>query len=124
MSVQMVLEVGLLVTTVLCVIANGFEVAAKAVKAQFVVQNSGEVGLAPRWIPYLAVVEGAGVAGLIIGLAGVRPIGLAAAIGLVAFFIGAVAAHIRSNVLHNIAFPSVFLALAAGSVAYFALPTG
>ncbi|WP_078314716.1 DoxX family protein [Mycobacterium sp. D16Q16] len=119
-----ILEVGLLVTTVLCIIANGLEVAAKAVKAQFVVQNCGEVGLAPRWIPYLAVVEGAGVVGLVIGLAGVRPIGLAAAMGLVAFFIGAVAAHIRSNVLHNIAFPAVFLALAAGSVAYFALPTG
>lgn len=119
-----ILEVGLLVTTVLCVIANGFEVVAKAMKAQFVMQNSGEVGLAPRWIPYLAVVEGAGVVGLIIGLAGVRPLGLAAAIGLVAFFIGAVIAHVRSNVLHNIAFPGVFLALAAGSVAYFVLPTG
>lgn len=117
-----VLGIGLWVTTVLCVIANGFEVVAKAVKAQFVVQNSGEVGLAPRWIPYLAVIEGAGVAGLIIGLAGVRPIGLAAAIGLVAFFTGAVGAHIRSNVLHNIAFPGVFLALAVGSLAYFALP--
>ncbi|ORA64547.1 DoxX family protein [Mycobacteroides franklinii] len=117
-----VLETGLLVTTVLCVVANGFEVAAKTVKAQFVVQNSGEVGVAPRWLPYLAAIEGAGVVGLVIGLAGVRPLGLAAAIGLVAFFIGAVGAHIRSNVLHNIAFPAVFLALAAGSVAYFALP--
>ncbi|SKW41177.1 putative invasion protein [Mycobacteroides abscessus subsp. abscessus] len=48
--------------------------------------------------------------------------GLAAAIGLVAFFIGAVGVHIRSNVLHNVAFPGVFLALALGSVAYFTLP--
>ncbi|CPZ20641.1 Uncharacterised protein [Mycobacteroides abscessus] len=63
-----ILETGLLITTVLCIAANGFEVAAKAVKAQFVVQNSGEVGLAPRWLPYLAVVEGAGVVGLVIGL--------------------------------------------------------
>ncbi|SHT81360.1 DoxX family protein [Mycobacteroides abscessus] len=117
-----ILETGLLITTVLCIAANGFEVAAKAVKAQFVVQNSGEVGLAPRWLPYLAVIEGAGVVGLVIGFAGVRQIGLAAAIGLVAFFIGAVGAHIRSNVLHNIVFPGVFLALALGSVAYFALP--
>ncbi|WP_100458802.1 DoxX family protein [Mycobacteroides abscessus] len=117
-----ILETGLLITTVLCIATNGFEVVAKAVKAQFVVQNSGEVGLAPRWLPYLAVVEGAGVVGLVIGFAGVRQIGLAAAIGLVAFFIGAVGAHIRSNVLHNIAFPGVFLALALGSVAYFALP--
>ncbi|OAT68958.1 transmembrane invasion protein [Mycobacteroides immunogenum] len=117
-----IVTTGLLITTVLCIAANGFEVAAKLVKAQFVVQNSGEVGLAPRWLPYLAAIEGAGVVGLVIGLAGVRPLGLAAAIGLVAFFIGAVGAHIRSNVLHNIAFPSAFLALAAGAVGYFALP--
>lgn len=117
-----ILEVGLWITTVLCIVANGIEVAAKAVKAQFVLQNCGEVGLAARWIPYLAAIEGAGVVGLIIGLAGVRSIGLAAAIGLVAFFIGAVGAHVRAKVLYNIAFPSVFLALAMGSVAYFVLP--
>ncbi|ALR13651.1 DoxX family protein [Mycobacteroides saopaulense] len=118
-----ILQVVLLVTTVLCVLANGFEVGAKAVKAEAVLKNSGEVGVAPRWLPYLAVIEGAGVVGLVIGLAGVRQLGLAAAIGLVVFFIVAIAVHVRAKVLYNIAFPGVFLALAVGSVAYFALPT-
>lgn len=117
-----ILEGGLLVATVLCVIANGYEVAAKAVKAEAVLKNSGEVGLAPRWLPYLAVIEGAGVVGLVIGLAGVKVLGLTAAIGLVVFFVVAIAVHIRARVLYNIAFPAVFLALAVGSVAYFALP--
>ncbi|TLW92299.1 DoxX family protein [Saccharomonospora piscinae] len=115
-----VVETGLLVATVLCVVANAFEVTAKLFKARFVLENSAEVGLAPRWIPHLALLEGAGVVGLVIGLLGVRPLGLAAAAGLVAFFVGAVAVHIRARVLHNIAFPGLFLALAVAALAHFA----
>jgi hypothetical protein len=47
---------------------------------------------------------------------GVRFIGIAAAIGLVLFFIGAVAAHVRARVFYNIAFPGAFLALAVASL--------
>ncbi|GAB3687508.1 DoxX family protein [Nocardiopsis oceani] len=115
------LEGALLVTTVLCVLVNGIEVAAKAVRARFVMANSAEVGIAPRWIPYLAVVEGAGTAGLVAGLFGLPLIGLAAAAGLVVFFVVAVLVHVRARVFHNIAFPGLFLLLAAGSAAYFAL---
>ena len=105
--------------TILCVLANGFEVAAKVAGAQFVLRNSAEVGLSPRWIPYLATAEAAGTVGLVVGLAGVRPIGAAAAVGLIAFFVGAVGAHIRARVFHNIAFPAVFLALAVTAGVHF-----
>ncbi|MBF6354979.1 DoxX family protein [Nocardia higoensis] len=114
------IEVALLGATIGCVIANGFEVVAKATRAQFVVRNCAEVGVDRKWIPYLAVIEGAGVVGLMLGLAGVPIIGAAAALGLVAFFIGAMAVHIRARVLHNLAFPAGFLLLAAASVPYFA----
>lgn len=114
-------EGGLLVLTVGCILANAFEVAAKTVKAQVVMQNSAEVGLSPKWIPYLAVLEGAGTAGLVLGLLGLPLVGLAAAIGLMLYFIGAVLAHIRARVLHNIAFPTVFLGLAVAAVTHFAL---
>ena len=122
MSLQIsALEAGLFVTTVLCVLVNGIEVAAKAARARFVMANSAEVGIAPRWIPYLAVVEGAGTAGLVAGLFGLPLVGLAAAAGLVVFFAVAVLVHARARVLHNIAFPALFLFLAVGSAAYFAL---
>jgi hypothetical protein len=44
-----------------------------------------------------------------------RPLGVAAAIGFVLFFIGALAAHVRARVLHNIAFPGGYFALAVAS---------
>ena len=42
---------------------------------------------------------------------------MAAATGLVLFFLGAVAAHVRARVFHNIAFPAAYLVLALGSLA-------
>lgn len=115
---------GLLVATLVCVAANAFEVAAKAVGARFVVRNCAEVGVGREWIPYLALIEAAGVAGLVLGLLGSRLIGLAAAAGLVLFFIAAIVAHIRARVFHNIAFPVAFLCLAAAALGHFAWSTG
>jgi hypothetical protein len=106
--------------TILCILANAFEVAAKAAKAQFVMRNSAEVNVPPHWIPYLATVEAAGVIGLTAGLLGPRLIGLAAAIGLIAFFVGATTAHIRARAFHNIAFPATFLLLAVTATLHFA----
>jgi hypothetical protein len=108
------------IATLLCVLANAVEVAAKVLRARFVTENITKVGLATRWIPYLAAIEGAGVAGLVAGLLGARPLGLAAAAGLVAFFVVAVLVHVRARVFHNIAFPVIFLALAAAATAHFA----
>ncbi|TDC72298.1 DoxX family protein [Streptomyces hainanensis] len=108
-----------LVLTVCCVVANGFEVGAKLARARFVTRNSAEVGVGPEWIPYLALLEGAGVVGLVVGLSGWRLVGLAAAVGLLLFFVGAVHAHVRARVFHNIAFPVAFLGLAGAAVAHF-----
>jgi DoxX-like family len=47
----------------------------------------------------------------------VRPLGVAAAIGLVLFFTGALATHVRTRVFRNIAVPGTFFALAAASAA-------
>ncbi|MGH3561107.1 MAG: DoxX family protein, partial [Mycobacterium sp.] len=58
----------------------------------------------------------AGGIGLIVGLLGLATIGAAAAAGLVLFFIGAVAVHVRAGVLYNIAFPGGFLLLSAASL--------
>ncbi|MFC3519258.1 DoxX family protein [Streptomonospora nanhaiensis] len=110
----------LFAATLLCVLANAAEVAAKAVRARFMLRNAAEVGVDHAWIPYLALLEGAGTAGLVLGLLGLPLVGLAAAAGLVLFFVGAVAAHVRARVFHNIAFPAAFLGLAVAALAYFA----
>ncbi|MET7370689.1 DoxX family protein [Streptomyces sp. NPDC005566] len=108
----------LLVLTVLCIVANAFIATADYAKAGFVVKNSAEVHLPVKVLPPLATSKLAGAVGLVIGLAWLPWLGLAAGIGLVLFFVGAVIAHIRAGVYHNIAFPGLYLLLAAGSTAY------
>jgi len=119
-----VLTTVLVGVTVACAVANIAIAVADWRKAGFVLANSAEVGVAPRWIPYLGALKMAGGLGLVAGLVLTPWLGAAAAAGLVLFFVGAVAAHVRARVLHNIAFPLTYLGLAAGSLAYFAAAAG
>ncbi|MFF4948517.1 DoxX family protein [Streptomyces chattanoogensis] len=104
------------IITVIAVTANAGIAVADCARAGFVLANSAEVGLPQSWLPWLATLKAAGAAGLLLGLLGVRSIGIAAATGLVLFFIGAIAAHIRARVYRTIAFPGGYLGLAAASL--------
>jgi hypothetical protein len=53
----------------------------------------------------------------LLGLLGVRWIGIAAAIGLVLYFIGAVGALVWARVWHQLGYPTPYLLLAAASLA-------
>lgn len=89
---------------------------ADFIPARFVLANSAQVGVARKWLPLLGGLKLAGGAGLLIGLAGVPLVGVAAAVGLVVFFIGAVIAHVRAGVLYNIGFPAGYLLLSTASL--------
>ncbi|MFC8229035.1 DoxX family protein [Streptomyces sp. NPDC057287] len=102
--------------TGITILANGAIAVADFLRAGFVVTNSTEVGLPQTWLPWLAVLKAAGAAGLLLGLLGFPGVGIAAATGLLMFFAGAVAAHVRARVYHNIAFPCGYLGLAAASL--------
>jgi nicotinamide riboside transporter PnuC len=102
--------------TLVTVALNAGIAAADLRPARFVLANSAEVGVPRSWLPVLAVLKAAGALGLVVGLAGVRPIGAAAAAGLVLFFIGAVMAHVRARVFYNIAFPTSYLACAVAAL--------
>ena len=103
--------------TIVTIAANAYATVADLVPAGFVLATMTEVGVPRSWLPPLAALKAAGAAGLLLGLAGARPLGIAAAIGLVLFFAGALAAHVRARVFHNIAVPAAFFALAAASTA-------
>ncbi|MEU1005809.1 DoxX family protein [Streptomyces tibetensis] len=107
---------GYAIITAIAILANAGIAIADFLRAKFVLANSVEVGLPENWLPWLAALKAAGAAGLLLGLMGVPVIGVAAATGLVLFFIGATAAHIRARVYYNIAFPGGYLALAAASL--------
>ncbi|MBO1417987.1 DoxX family protein [Streptomyces sp. FH025] len=105
------------IVTVLAIAANAAIAAADFAGARFVLANSAEVNVAPRWIPPLAALKTAGAVGLLVGLVAFPPLGVAAAVGLVLFYVGAVITHVRARVLHNIYFPGAYLALAVASLA-------
>lgn len=108
----------LFITTIGCIVANAAIAIADYLKAKFVLQNSAEVNVPAGTLPYLATLKLAGAVGLVVGLT-VQPwLGVAAGLGLVLFFIGAVVAHIRAKVFYNIAFPGLFLALAVAATVY------
>ncbi len=105
-----------LIVTLITIAANAGIVAADLARAKFVLDNSAEVGLRPSLLPLLATLKTAGAVGLLLGIFDLRSLGIAAAIGLVLFFIGAVTAHLRARVYYNIAFPGGYLALAVASL--------
>jgi hypothetical protein len=102
--------------TVITIVANAGIAIADVSRAKFVLANAAEVGLPQSWLPLLATLKAAGALGLLLGLLGVRFIGVAAAIGLVLFYIGAIAAHLRARVFHNIFLPGGYVVLAIASL--------
>jgi hypothetical protein len=96
--------------------ANAWAAYADFSRASFVVENSTEVGVPESWLPVLGALKLLGAIGLAVGVAGVSSVGVAAALGLVLFFVGAVATHVRAGVFHNLYFPGAFLGLATASL--------
>ena len=105
------------IVTVVTIVANAWVAVADLMRARFVLANMAEVGVPRPWLIPLGVLKGAGAAGLLLGLLGLRPLGIAAAIGLVLFFAGALVTHVRARVFHNIAIPGAYFALAIASAA-------
>ncbi|MFD0149486.1 DoxX family protein [Streptomyces sp. NPDC055721] len=70
------------------------------------------VGFPTQHVPLLAAAEIAGAAGILIGLAW-PPLGIAAAIGLITYFSGAIASHLRVHDWRIL--PSAVLLLAAAA---------
>jgi hypothetical protein len=104
------------VVTSLTILTNATFAVADLVRARFVLHTSAEVGVPSSWLPMLGTLKGLGAAGLLVGLLGARDIGVAAALGLVLFFVGAVVTHVRARVFYNIAFPGACLGLAIASL--------
>lgn len=115
----MTLQLGVIATLIVAITiaANAAMALGDLVGARFVLANSAEVGVPRTWVPVLGLVKGAGAVGLLVGLFAYPPLGVAAAIGLIAFFVGAVITHVRARVFYNIAFPAAFLVLAVLSLA-------
>jgi hypothetical protein len=80
-----------------------------------IVQTYRAVGVPEDKINYLAVILLAGAAGLIVGLFW-APIGIAAAIGLILYFLLAVGAHFRFHDAGHASTPAVIALIAVAAL--------
>jgi DoxX-like family len=105
------------VIIVVTILANLTAALADFTRADFALANSVRVGVPSSWLPVLGSLKVAGAAGLLLGLIGVPAIGVAAAIGLVLFFLGAIGVHLRAHEHHHVITTVGYFTLAAASLA-------
>ncbi|MCX4831120.1 MULTISPECIES: DoxX family protein [unclassified Streptomyces] len=104
------------IVTVLTALWVGFSGVSLLRRAEFVVDPLVSYGVPETWWPRLAVAKLLGAAGLLAGLA-VPAVGIAAAIALVLYFVGAVVTVLRARSYKTVAFPVLYLAPVVATLA-------
>jgi DoxX-like family len=84
-------------------------------RAEWIVTNMNRYGVPRSWLFSLGALKAAGAVGLLIGFAA-PPIGVAASVGLVVYFIGAVVTVVRARWYSHLRYPAPFLVLAVSSL--------
>lgn len=103
------------VATVLGAVMAGFSAGAVYFRAEWVVKSLAGYGVPRSWWPWLAAAKAAGAVGLLAGLA-VPAIGIAAAIGLVLYFTGAIVTILRARSFSHVPIPLLHAAPALASL--------
>ncbi|MFJ1758856.1 DoxX family protein [Amycolatopsis sp. NPDC088138] len=94
----------------------GFSAYSVFSHAKWVVEPLAEYGVPRSWWPWLGTAKAAGAVGLVVGLF-VPVIGVAAGIGLVLYFTGAVITVARAKSYAHLVFPVVYMAPVVASLA-------
>jgi hypothetical protein len=103
-----------IVVTILAAAANIFSATLDFIRYKPILINMAKVGVSESWITTLGILKAAGALGLLIGI-GVPAVGIAAAAGLVLFFIAAIIIHLRGHD-HSFGLAIVFLFLAIAAL--------
>lgn len=104
------------VTTVVAAAANGYAAFSDFVPPPWMLANMKRLSVPRSSLPFLGVLKAAGAIGLLVGIY-VPPVGIAAALGLTAFFLGAIVTALRARWYAHLPLPAVWLLLAVGSLA-------
>src|SRR5437870_9971418 len=102
------------VVALLAAAANIFSATLDFIRFKQVLINMAKAGVPESWITILGILKAAGGVGLLIGI-GVPLIGVAAAIGLILFFVGAIITHLRAHD-YSFGLAVVFLLLAVAAL--------
>lgn len=101
--------------SILLAAALAFAAVRKLSHRPGVVASYAQVGVPEERLNQLALILLAGAAGLLVGLAW-APIGIAAAVGVVVYFVLALAAHVRADDVENLPTPAVIELLAVAAL--------
>jgi hypothetical protein len=102
-----------LVVTVLAAAANIFSATLDFIRFKQILINMARVGVSESWLTMLGALKAAGALGLLVGIR-VPLIGIATAVGLILFFVGAIITHLtRSRLLVRSGIVFLLLAVAA-----------
>ncbi|WP_103353580.1 DoxX family protein [Amycolatopsis sp. CA-128772] len=104
-----------LIVTIAAAAWVGFSAVSMLARAKWVVEPISEYGVPERFWALLGTAKAAGAAGLLAGLIW-PPIGIAAAIGLVLYFTGALITVARARSYGHLVFPALYLAPVVASL--------
>lgn len=107
------------VVTLLATALVAFSATSLLRRADWVVKPLTDYRVPRSWWPWLGAAKAAGALGLLVGLA-VPAIGVAAGVGLVLYFTGAVVTVVRARWYSHVPYPLVYLAPVVGSLALLA----
>ncbi|NUP25819.1 MAG: DoxX family protein [Nocardia sp.] len=103
------MDVAYYIVAVLTALWVGFSGYALFSKQQFVVEPLEQYGVPQSWWNPLALAKTAGALGLLAGFV-LPAVGVAAAIGLILYFLGATATALRARSYQTAVFPLLYLA--------------
>jgi hypothetical protein len=108
------------IVNLLLAVILAFAAVRKLTHREDVVATYARVGVPEERLNHLAFILLLGAAGLLLGLAW-TPIGIAAALGVVVYFLLAIAAHVRHRDTDNLTTPIAVEAIAVAAVVLQAL---
>jgi hypothetical protein len=114
------MHIAYIVTTILAAAANGYAASMNFAGAESVKVVADRVQVSQKWMIPLGILLTSGAVGLLVGFA-VPALGVAAGIGLVAYFVCALSAHIRvrdSGIAGAVSFLVLVAAALAVDLAY------
>lgn len=103
------------VVTLLAAAANLYGATADFTRPAWIMDNMGRLNVPESRLAALGALKAAGGLGLLVGFA-VPALGVAAGVGLVLFFVGAIATVVRNGWYAHLPYPTTYLLLAAASV--------
>jgi hypothetical protein len=103
------------VVAVVLALVLAMSARGKLVRDERIVTTLTGVGVPLGWFWWLASCEIAGAVGLLVGIF-FAPLGIAAAIGLILYFVGAVGTHLRARDVKGVTTPAVLLIAAIAAL--------